>query len=226
MRVLVACEFGGRVRDAFLRHGHDAWSCDLLPSDTPGPHYQGDVRELLDGDWDLMVAFPPCNHLAASGARWWKDKVSEQAEALAFVQILLDAPIHRIALENPIGKIGSAIRPSDQIIQPWQFGHAETKSTCLWLKNLPHLVPTDVVDGRSDRIYRMPDSGRRRKIRSLTYLGIAEAMAEQWGPGHFIDYATHIDLRSSGMTMPERLSAVSPATPLRMDAGRASPASA
>ena len=145
MKALVACEFSGIVRDAFLRRGYDAMSCDLLPSEAPGPHYQGDVRDILNNGWDLMIAHPPCTHLAASGARWFKDKQTEQAEALEFVRLLLDAPIERIALENPIGVISTHIRKPDQIIQPWQFGHGETKATCLWLKNLPALTPTDVV---------------------------------------------------------------------------------
>ena len=147
MRVLVACEFSGRVRDAFIARGHDAVSCDLLPSETPGPHIQLDVLEVIHGDWDLMIAHPPCTHLAVSGARWFKDKQAEQVDALAFVAALLCAPIPRIALENPISIISSRIRRPDQIIQPWQFGHGETKATCLWLKNLPLLVPTNVVDG-------------------------------------------------------------------------------
>lgn len=180
MRVLVACEYSGAVRDAFLARGHDAMSCDLLPTDVPGPHYCGDVKDILDDKWDMMIAFPPCTHLSASGARWWKDKVVEQAEALDFVRLLLDAPIEKIALENPVGKISSAIRKPDQIIQPWQYGHGETKATCLWLKNLPPLVPTNIVDGREARVHRMPPSADRWKLRSTTYQGIAGAMAAQW----------------------------------------------
>ena len=155
-------------------------SCDLLPTDVPGPHYQGDVRDILDDGWDLMVAHPPCTHLAVSGARWFKDKQQEQAAALDFVRCLLTAPIHRIALENPISIISSRIRKPDQIIQPWQFGHGETKATCLWLKNLPKLVPTNIVEGREARIHRMPPSPDRWKERSKTYKGIATAMAAQW----------------------------------------------
>ena len=181
MKVLVACEYSGRVRDAFIEAGHDAMSCDLLPSDTPGPHYQGDVRYIIADGWDLMIAHPPCTHLAVSGARWFHLKQNEQAEALDFVRMLLEAPIERIALENPISIISSRIRKPDQIIQPWQFGHGETKATCLWLKNLPKLVPTRVVDGRENRIHRMPPSVDRWKKRSETYLGIALAMANQWG---------------------------------------------
>jgi hypothetical protein len=183
MRVLVACEYSGVVRDAFLRIGHYAMSCDLLPSDatTSGDHYQGDVREVLDHGWDLMIAHPPCTHLAVSGARWWKDKLVEQAEALDFVRLLLDAPIEKIALENPISKISTAIRKPDQIIQPWQFGHGETKATCLWLKNLPLLVPTNIVDGREARVHKMSPGPDRWKHRSTTLQGIADAMAAQWG---------------------------------------------
>ena len=182
MRVLVACEFSGIVRDAFLLQGHDAWSCDLLTSESPNArHYQGDIRDLLDEDWDLMIAFPPCTHLAVSGARWFKGKQQEQAEALDFVRLLLDAPIPRIALENPISVISSKIRKPDQIIQPWMFGHGEVKATCLWLKNLPKLTPTDVVDGRTPRVHHAAPSPDRWKDRSRTLPGIAQAMAEQWG---------------------------------------------
>lgn len=190
MKVLIACEYSGVVRDAFLAKGHDAISCDLLPTDSLGPHYQGDVRDLLDQPFDLMIAHPPCTHLAVSGARWFKEKQKEQQEALAFVRLLLDAPIEKIALENPVSIISSRIRKPNQIIQPWQFGHPESKSTCFWLKNLPNLVPTDILP--------LPDSGKwnnqtpsgqnkigpspdRWKIRSTTYQGIANAMAEQWG---------------------------------------------
>lgn len=180
MKVLVACEFSGVVRDAFRARGHDAWSCDLLPSETYGPHYQRDVRDVLGYGWDLMIAHPPCTHLAVSGARWFKDKVQEQAEALEFVRLLLDAPIERIALENPISIISSRIRKPDQIIQPWQFGHGEVKATCLWLKNLPKLEPTNVVEGRYAKVHLMPPGPDRWKERSRTYAGIAEAMASQW----------------------------------------------
>jgi len=180
MRVLVACEFSGIVREAFKAQGHDAWSCDLLPTDIPGNHHQCDVIPLLDWDWDLMIAHPPCTHLAVSGARWFKDKLPEQAEALEFVQLLLDAPIPRIALENPISIISTRIRKPDQIIQPWQFGHGETKATCLWLKNLPLLKPTDIVEGREARVHKLPPGPDRWKLRSLTYPGIASAMATQW----------------------------------------------
>lgn len=181
MHILIACEYSGTVRDAFRRRGHDAVSCDLLPTDAPGPHYQGDVRDVLDAGWDMMVAHPPCTHLAVSGARWWKDKLPEQAEAIAFVRLLLAAPIERIALENPVGKLSTAVRKPSQIIHPWQYGHGETKATCLWLKSLPPLTPTDIVAGREAKIHRMAPGPDRWKLRSLTYAGIAEAMADQWG---------------------------------------------
>ena len=181
MKVLIACEFSGTVRDAFIASGHDAWSCDLMPSETPGPHYAGDVADILDDGWDMMVAHPPCTHLAVSGARWFPGKRHEQADALDFVRLLLSAPIPRIAIENPVSIISSHIRPPDQIIQPWQFGHGECKATCLWLKNLPPLVPTDIVDGREQRIFMMPPSPDRWKERSRTFAGIAQAMAAQWG---------------------------------------------
>ena len=181
MRVLVACEFSGTVRDAFAARGAYAMSADLLPSERHGPHHQGDVRDILNDGWDLMVAHPPCTHLAVSGARYFKDKQAEQAEALEFVQLLLDAPIERIALENPVSVISSRIRKPDQIIQPWQFGHGETKATCLWLKGLPLLAPTNVVNGREGRILAMAPGPTRWRERSRTYAGIAEAMADQWG---------------------------------------------
>jgi hypothetical protein len=181
MKVLVACEFSGTVRDAFTERGHDAWSCDLLPTERPGNHYVRDVREVLDLGWDLIIAHPPCTHLASSGARWWSEKKQEQTEALDFVRILMDAPCERICIENPVSRISTAIRKPDQIIQPWQFGHGETKTTCLWLKNLPELVPTQIVEGREPRVHWTPPSKERWKIRSRTYPGIAAAMAEQWG---------------------------------------------
>ena len=182
MKVLVACEFSGTVREAFRALGHEAWSCDLLPcDDVSAHHYQCDVRHVLDGGWDLMIAHPPCTHLAVSGARWFKHKQAEQAEALEFVRLLLDAPIPRVALENPVSIISSHIRKPDQVVHPWQFGHGETKATCLWLKNLPPLTPTQVVEGRQNRVHRLPPSADRWKLRSLTYPGIAAAMAAQWG---------------------------------------------
>jgi site-specific DNA-cytosine methylase len=180
--VLVACEYSGRVRDAFATRGWDAWSCDLLPSETPGNHHLGPVEPLLDRPWDLLIAHPPCTHLAVSGARWFKDKQQEQREALAFVRLLLDAPIPYIALENPVSIISSRIRKPTQIIQPWQFGHGETKATCLWLKNLPPLTPTDIVGGREAKVHRMSPGPDRWKERSRTYSGIANAMASQWAP--------------------------------------------
>lgn len=191
MRVLVACEFSGTVRDAFVREGHDAWSCDLLPTERPGPHLMGDVREFLGDGWDLLVAHPPCTHLAASGARWFAGKVQEQAEAVAFVRELLDAPIPRVAVENPVGVLSSRLRKPDQIVQPWWFGDAATKTTCLWLRGLPRLRPTRIVDrgerhvtrsGRSlPKWYNLPPSPDRWKLRSATFPGFAAAMAAQWG---------------------------------------------
>jgi hypothetical protein len=183
MKILIACEYSGRVRDAFAELGHDAMSCDLLPSDALGKHYQGDVFDIIHDGWDLMIAHPPCTHLAVSGARHFAAKQASgvQQEALDFVQRLLDAPIPKIALENPISIISSRIRKPDQIIQPWQFGHGETKATCLWLKGLPLLKPTNIVEGREPKVHKMPPSADRWKLRSTTYQGIADAMAQQWG---------------------------------------------
>ena len=182
MKVLIGCEFSGAVRRAFRAVGHEAWSCDLLPAEDDSPyHIQGDLLSILTDGWDLAVFHPPCTHLAVSGARWFKDKQVEQAEALGFVRSLLAAPIPRIALENPVSIISSRIRKPDQVIQPWMFGHGETKATCLWLKNLPLLAPTEVVDGREAKVHRMPPGPDRWKNRSRTYQGIANAMAEQWG---------------------------------------------
>lgn len=183
MKVLVACEFSGTVREAFREAGHDAWSCDLLPTEKEGQHIQGDVLSILGDGWDLLIAHPPCTHLAVSGARWWKEKQREQEAALSFVKALMLAPISRICIENPVSLIASRIRPPDQVIQPWQFGHGETKATCLWLKGLPPLMPTEIVSGREARIHRLPPSENRWKERSRTYKGIAKAMAEQWGSG-------------------------------------------
>jgi hypothetical protein len=196
MRVLVACEYSGAVRDAFRARGHDAMSCDLLPTDVPGPHYQGDVRDVLGGGWDLMVAHPPCTYLSVSGMHWTRrglrdPKLTE--DALAFVRLLMDAPIPRIAIENPVSVISSGIRKPDQIIQPWQFGHDASKKTCLWLVGLPPLRPTQVIEPRlvngRQRWGNQTDSGQNRlspspdrwKIRSATFPGIAAAMADQWG---------------------------------------------
>ena len=181
-KVLVACEFSGTVRDAFAKLGHYAMSCDLLPTETPGNHYQGDVMDIIGDDWDMMVAHPPCTHLAVSGARHFaaKRESGVQREALEFVRMLMEAPIHRICIENPVSIISTRIRKPDQIIQPWQFGHGETKATCLWLKNLPELKHTDIVEGRYQRIHLMPPSPDRWKLRSKTYQGIANEMARQW----------------------------------------------
>lgn len=198
LRVLVACEFSGVVRNAFRAAGHDAWSCDLLPAEDSSPyHIQADIRDVANEPrfvggplpcdiyvhplWDLMIAHPPCTHLSVSGARWFKNKADEQAEALDLVRFLLECRIPKIALENPISIISSRYRKPDQIIQPWQFGHGETKATCLWLKNLPKLQPTNVVEGRKPRVHHEPPSADRWKNRSRTYQGIAEAMASQWG---------------------------------------------
>lgn len=188
MKVLVGCEFSGVVRDAFLAKGHDAYSCDLLPSDSPR-HIQADVLTILDHGWDLAIFHPPCTHLAVSGAAWFKNKVQEQAEALEFVRKLLNAPIPKIALENPVSVISSKIRKPDQIIQPWMFGHMEQKKTCLWLKGLPKLVETNNVyeemmklpKNKRERLHYLPPSKDRWKIRSTTFQGIADAMANQWG---------------------------------------------
>lgn len=191
MRVLVACEFSGTVREAFNRKGHDAWSCDLLPSDIEGQHIQGNVLSYLKDDWDLMIAHPPCTYLSVSGLHWNKRRPERQLlteEALDFVKLLLEAPITKIALENPVSIISSRIRKPDQIVQPWMFGHPESKATCLWLKNLSHLVPTKLLEKRKVWENQTPSgqnklgpSKDRWKIRSKTYQGIADAMAEQWG---------------------------------------------
>lgn len=184
MNVLIACEYSAVVRDAFRARGHEAWSADILPTEgDPRWHIQGDVLDVLDDGWDLMIAHPPCTDLAVSGARWFPQKQADgrQDAALDFVRALLDAPIPRIALENPVSIISSRIRRPDQIIQPWMFGHGEVKATCLWLQGLPLLVPTDVVDGREARVHRMAPGPDRWKERSRTLPGIAAAMADQWG---------------------------------------------
>jgi len=190
MRVLIACEYSGVVRDAFIRHGHDAMSCDILPTESAGPHYEGDVMEILSRGWDMMIAHPPCTHLAVSGAKHFAQKRADgrQQAALDFVQQLLSANIPRIALENPIGIISTQIRKPDQIIQPWQFGDQAQKTTCLWLKNLPPLVPTDIVDKgefyispTGKRLPKWYSDNKSAKVRSKTFQGIAEAMAKQWG---------------------------------------------
>jgi hypothetical protein len=184
LNVLIGCEYSGVVREAFRKLGHNAYSCDLLPSEDNSPyHYQEDLDFLLyitKGVWDLCIFHPPCTHLAVSGARWFKDKQQEQQSALDFVRFLLDTDCPHIALENPVSIISSHIRKPDQYIQPWQFGHGETKKTGLWLKNLPKLVPTNIVEGREPKIWKMSPSPDRWKERSRTYQGIANAMAEQW----------------------------------------------
>ena len=196
MRILVACEYSGRVRDAFIRRGHEAMSCDILPTDSPGPHYQGDVQNILGDNWDLMVAHPPCTYMTNSGVTWLHKDPTRWAkldDAAAFFKLLLDAPIEKIAVENPImhkyakERIGGV--KQTQVIQPWMFGHTEQKATCLWLKNLPPLVPTNDVkaemlqlpDNERQRLHYLPPSADRWKLRSTTYMGIAEAMANQWG---------------------------------------------
>lgn len=196
MRVLVACEYSGRVRDAFIRRGHEAMSCDILPTDSPGPHYQGDVQNILGDNWDLIVAHPPCTYMTNSGVTWLHKDPTRWAkldDAAAFFKMLLDAPIEKIAVENPImhkyakERIGGV--KQTQVIQPWMFGHTEQKATCLWLKNLPPLVPTNDVkaemlqlpDNERQRLHYLPPSADRWKLRSTTYMGIAEAMADQWG---------------------------------------------
>lgn len=181
MRVLVACEFSGIVRDEFIARGHDAWSCDLLPTERPGPHIQADVFTALKQQWDLMIAFPPCTHLAVSGARWFKNKIQEQSAAIAFVGSLMAADVARIAIENPIGVLSTHIRKPDQIVQPFMFGDPYMKTTCFWLKNLPKLEPTNIVEGREQKCWKEPPSPERWKNRSRTYPGLARAIAAQWG---------------------------------------------
>lgn len=190
MRVLVACEFSGVVRDAFRARGHDAWSCDLLPTEQSGPHLQWDIAELLDWPnsllnacgipWDLMVAHPPCTHLTRAGDRWYANS-PEREQAVEFVRTLATAPIPRIAIENPRGALSRLWRKPDQVIQPWMFGHGETKATCLWLKNLPPLMATAPVEGREPRVHYAAPGPDRWKERSRTLAGIAAAMADQWG---------------------------------------------
>lgn len=185
MKVLVACEYSGIVRDAFIRAGHDAMSCDLLPTDAPGPHYQGDMFDVIDYPWDLLIAHPPCTHLSVSGSRHFEAKRMDgrqQAAVSFFMRIVRQsAHIPKVAIENPVCIMSSLYRKPDQIIQPWMFGHGETKATCLWLKGLPLLQPTNIVEGREARIHKMPPSPDRWKERSKTFSGIAEAMAIQWG---------------------------------------------
>lgn len=198
MKVLVACEYSARVRDAFRSRGHDAWSCDLLECEgDPRWHLQRPVEQVLNDGWDLMVAHPPCTHLAVSGSRHFHRKQREQAEALDFVRLLMAAPIDRWCIENPVSVISSAITPPHQIIQPWQFGHGETKATCLWLKNLPRLESTDVVEGREAKVHMMPPSADRWKQRSRTYQGVADAMGEQWGSRSLPPLADQLSLLSA-----------------------------
>lgn len=186
MKVLVACEYSGTVRDAFIKRGHDAMSCDLLPTDKAGPHYQGDVFDIINDGFDLMIAHPPCTYLCNSGVRWLhtdKSRMDKMREGAEFFKKLLECNIPKIAIENPImHKYAKEIigRNQDQIIQPWQYGHGETKATCLWLKGLPHLKPTNIVQGRTQRIHLLPPSKDRWKLRSTTFQGIADAMADQW----------------------------------------------
>lgn len=181
MKILVACEFSGIVRDAFSARGHDAWSCDLIETEIPGKHIVGDVLQILNDGWDMMIAHPPCTDLAVSGARWFRWKKEEQELALRFVYKLMNAPIDKICVENPVSVISTRIRKPDQIIQPYEFGHGETKKTCLWLKNIPPLQPENIVSGRVARVHNEPPGPDRWKSRSRTYTGIANAMANQWG---------------------------------------------
>lgn len=179
MKILIACEFSGIVRDAFIRSGHDAWSCDLLPTERPGPHIQGDVRDVFGDGWEMMIAFPPCTALCNSGNRWYAN-TQARYDALEFVWDLLDSPVKKLAIENPYGAISSNIKQPTQVIQPWQFGHGEVKGTCLWLWGLPKLQATDIVSERYPRVHRAGPSPNRWKVRSRTLPGIAEAMATQW----------------------------------------------
>jgi site-specific DNA-cytosine methylase len=196
MRVLVACEYSGRVRDAFLRHGHDAMSCDLLATEVAGPHYQGSVEDVLGDGWDLMVAHPPCTDLAVSGSRHFSEKIADgrQSAALDFVRLLMAAPIERWCIENPVSVISSAICPPTQIIQPWEYGHGEVKATCFWLHNLPRLMPTNCVEGREQRVHLMPPGPDRWKERSRTFEGVAEAMGNQWGGRRLPSCTSQLDL--------------------------------
>ncbi len=186
MKVLIACEFSGIVREAFKAKGHDAWSCDLLSTEIPGQHIQNDVLATLNDGWDLMIAHPPCTHLAVSGARWFKEKQKEQWDAIKFFMAFAEfadrnLKVTKVCIENPVSIMSTIYRKPDQIIQPWQFGHGETKATCLWLSGLTLLKPTEIVSGREARIHKMAPSKDRWKERSRTFQGIANAMAEQWG---------------------------------------------
>ena len=180
MKVLVACEFSGITRNAFTALGHEAVSCDFLPSDLPGNHYQGNVLDIINDGWDLMIAHPPCTHLAVSGARWFKEKEEVQLEAIEFAKKLYMAPIHKIAIENPKSILSSVFGKPTQIVQPWQFGHIEVKGICLWLKNLPKLKPTNITTGRFAFCHLEGASKFRSKRRSVSFTGIASAMASQW----------------------------------------------
>lgn len=190
MKVIILCEYSGIVRDAFIAKGHDAISCDILPTESPGPHLQMDARLVDYAGYDLVIAHPPCTHLAVSGARWFKNKVKEQADALDFVRFIMALPVNKICIENPVSVISSKIRKPDQIIQPYWFGHPEQKTTCLWLKNLPQLVATNIVkpgpmhttkSGKRIPVwYNIPPGPDRWKLRSKTFSGFAEAMANQW----------------------------------------------
>jgi len=198
MRVLVACEYSGRVRDAFRRRGHDAMSCDLLPTEVEGPHYLGPVEDVLNDGWDLMVAHPPCTDLAVSGCAHFAKKYADGRvdRALDFVRLLMAAPIERWCIENPVSLISSRICKPNQIIQPWEFGHGECKATCFWLKNLPRLKPTKHVPGREERILAMGPSPDRWKERSRTFEGVADAMGDQWGGRALPACADQLDLLS------------------------------
>ena len=182
MKILIACEFSATVREAFALHGHDAWSCDLLPTDIPGQHLQCDVREIIFNAWDLVIAHPPCDHLAVSGARWFPEKRADgrQQKGIDFFMLFTKLKC-KYAIENPIGIMSTLWKKPSQIIQPWMFGHGETKATCLWLHGLPLLKATNVVTGREQKCWKMGPSPDRWKLRSKTYQGIADAMAEQWG---------------------------------------------
>ena len=192
MKVLIACEYSGTVREAFRKRGFDAWSCDLLPTEIPGQHIQGDVLKILGDGWDLIIAHPPCTHLAVSGARHFEVKRADgrQQEAIEFFMAMVNAPARHVAVEKPVCIMSSIYRKADQTIQPWMFGHGETKATCLWLKNLPRLKPTNIVPGREQRIHLMPPVPDRWKERSKTYAGVADAMAQQWGDAILKGYAT------------------------------------
>lgn len=193
MRVLISCEYSGTVRDAFIRAGHDAMSCDLLPTESPGPHYQGDLFDVIDYPWDLAIFHPPCTHLSVSGSRHFAAKRMDgrqQAAVSFFMQIVRrSAHIPMVAIENPVCIMSSLYRKPDQIIQPWMFGHGETKATCLWLKGLPLLRPTNIVEGREQRLHRLPPSPDRWKERSKTFSGIADAFASQWGVNNQMEIA-------------------------------------